>query len=190
MAQLINRGHNNRRLSRHLFQLLKDYPFLYGDVPRTTYQRVKHLTTILIVENSLWARYMDLQHQALPEKLFTASKQKYFSTPLTTPYHRFQLHSWFLHHFIFDLLSISYVICIIQLPFPLFHFFRITHSRCWSNNIFFLTFTLFAPIPRSPYSSSPGLHQTIFIYTFPLPLISFLQPGWEESSSAYPLHQR
>jgi hypothetical protein len=53
MAQLINRGHNNRRLSRHLFQLLKDYPFLYGDVPRTTYQRVKHLTTILIAENSL-----------------------------------------------------------------------------------------------------------------------------------------
>ena len=130
MAQLINRGHNGRRLSRHLFQLLKDYPFLYGDAPRTTYQRVKHLIATLVAENSSWARYMDLYHQ---EKTFHRPGTKTFSPPLTPLHHKFQLQNWFLHHFIYHSLSISYVICVNQL---IFHFSIFASHICWSKNIF------------------------------------------------------
>jgi hypothetical protein len=52
LAQLIHRGYNGRRLLRHLFQLLKDYPYLYGDPTRTTLQRIKNLLTALLAENS------------------------------------------------------------------------------------------------------------------------------------------
>jgi hypothetical protein len=71
-------------------------------------------------------------------------------------------------------------------PLSTFSLFRITHQQMLIEQYIFSYLHSF----HSHYSSSPGLHQTIFIYTFPLPLISFLQPGWEESSSAYPLHQR
>jgi len=53
LAQLTHRGYSNHRLLRRLFQLLKDYPYLYGDASRTTQQRIRHLMHALTAENSL-----------------------------------------------------------------------------------------------------------------------------------------
>ena len=53
IAQLIHRGYNGRRLLRRLFQLLKDYPYLYGDASRTTQQRIHHQLKAFMAENSL-----------------------------------------------------------------------------------------------------------------------------------------
>lgn len=52
IAQLIRRGYNTRRLFRRLFSLLKSHPYLYGHAARTTQQRITHLVTTLLTENS------------------------------------------------------------------------------------------------------------------------------------------
>ena len=52
LAQLIHRGYSRHRLLRRLHQLLKDYPYLYGDAARTTEQRIQHQLTALLAENS------------------------------------------------------------------------------------------------------------------------------------------